>query len=373
MNRSLILATAGLMPDQLNDTENRRYPRVDYLELQRLLNADVLDYGVYEHTTIGKWLRRLETRVHSDLYLTLLGLLRRHRYGLVFTMSERAGIPYAGLQRLLPGRRQLVSMIHSWSWRQERAFTGLKWHTTADAIIVHCQSMRRHLIGLGADPAQVHVIPYSVDERFFRPEDSGQAQPGFILSVGEPRTRDYASLFKAVESLPLRLCVAASGIWYARESKTRLGAVVPANVTVSRHLPRPELRTLYARSQFVVLPLRNSIASYGATASLEAACMGRAVVANGGRGLRDYVIHGVTGLLVEPGDPGALQEAIAYLWAHPEEAQRMGQNGRQRIEEELNLDRYVGRLASLIEAHSAAPAREPARQAAVQGTQIHSD
>jgi glycosyltransferase involved in cell wall biosynthesis len=33
---------------------------------------------------------------------------------------------------------------------------------------------------------------------------------------------------------------------------------------------------------------------------------------------------------------------------HPEEAQRLGKNARKRVEEELNLESYVGKIASLL-------------------------
>ena len=76
--------------------------------------------------------------------------------------------------------------------------------------------------------------------------------------------------------------------------------------------------------------------------------MGRAVIATRSRGILDYVIDDETGILVDPGDVTAMREAIQYLLAHPEKARRLGQNARQRVEEELNLDVYVERVADLL-------------------------
>jgi hypothetical protein len=67
----LVIATAGLKPGQLADTEHVIYPRADYPELQRLLDMDVLNYSAYDRTPWGSIFRRLETRSRSDLYLTL--------------------------------------------------------------------------------------------------------------------------------------------------------------------------------------------------------------------------------------------------------------------------------------------------------------
>jgi hypothetical protein len=70
LERFLVIATAGLRPDQLDDATGARHPRVDYVELQRRLDVRVLDYGVYNRTRLGRVFRHLETQVRSDLYLT---------------------------------------------------------------------------------------------------------------------------------------------------------------------------------------------------------------------------------------------------------------------------------------------------------------
>jgi len=170
-----------------------------------------------------------------------------------------------------------------------------------------------------------------------------------IVSLGETRSRDYAMLFEAVDGLPLTLKVAASGSWYARERNTRVAAVIPENVKLTRHMSYMELKQWYTQAQFVVLPVHNLIYSAGATAALEAACMGRAVIATRSPGIADFVIDGETGLLVNHGDVAGMRAAIQDLLAHPVEAQRLGQNARRRVEDELNLDIYVKRIAELLQ------------------------
>ncbi len=361
MTDILIVATAGLKPDQITDTQHLKYPRVDYIELQKLINADILNYTIYNQIRWGDFFRRLETRVRADLYLAIRSLLIKRAYGTVFAMSERAGIPMAGLQGLFSQQGRFVSMFQCWSWRQEKAVTKLNLLTAIDSIIVHCKSMQHHLIQLGAPAGRVHLIPYSRDQFFFRPIVDIEPEPGFIFSVGETRSRDYTSLFQAINGLPLKLLVAASGGWDAREKNRKIQAPIPENVTIAQHFPLLELRNLYAKSQFVVVPVYDTIFSAGATVALEAMCMGRAVIATCSQGIVDYVIDGETGILVEPGNAQALREAIRYLAAHPGEARRMGQNGRQWVEETLNLDRYVQQLAAVLQ--SVPVANSPTRVA----------
>lgn len=347
-SRILSVATASTRAGNSAVPAHTRLPRVDYVELQRLLNADTLDYSAYDRKYAGGLLRYLETQLRSDVYLGAISWLKSRNHDLVFAWSERAGIPFAAYKRALGTSARFVTMFQCWSNRQERAIQTLDLFSAMDAIIVHCRSMKRNLIRLGVHAHQVHVIPYSIDQTFFAPSAALKPQRGRILSVGEPRSRDYPSLFQAVDGLPVELQVAASGHWYAREKKTDMPISVPHNVSISKRLPQAELRDLYASSQFIVLPIHNLVYSAGATAALEAASMGRAVIAFRSEGIVDYVIDGETGILVDPSDVPAMRQAIQYLLAHPEEAERLGQNARRRIEKELNLETYVCKIADLL-------------------------
>lgn len=347
----LALATASLKSGQNPATRNSGYPRVDYIELQQLIDMEVLNYSVYEHNRLGTFLRRVETNIRSDLYLTLMGLLQKRSHQLVFTMSERAGIPFAFLQQFYPDKKPLVAMFTSWSWRQEKAITSLDLFSAMDLIIVKCRAMHRNFLKLKAPPERIRVIPFGIDHHFFSPVKEVDQLNNFVLTTGEIRTRDYATLFKAVAELPIKVFAAASGSWYAREKNTNLEIPKPVNVVLSHRLSPAELRAAYAQSSFVVVPLYDAPHSAGATTVLEAMAMGRAVIVSRSSGILDYVIDGQTGILVSPGNVEEMREVIAHLLSHPEEAQRLGQNARQRIEAELNIDVYVKQIATTLKEH----------------------
>jgi glycosyltransferase involved in cell wall biosynthesis len=351
MNKILVIATAGLRSEQLDDATYTNHPRVDYIELHRYLNVHVLDYGVYNRTPLGRFYRYLETQVRSDLYLTWLGWLIQNRYHLVFTMSERAGIPFAVLRCLFPFKKPFVTMFQSWSERQEFVVTKLNLFNRMDAIAVHCQSMKNHLISLGAPENRIHILPYTIDQRFFTPLSNVEQTKGLIVAAGETRSRDYPTLIAAVENTPVHLVAAASGPWYAREKNHDLQVNLPKNVKLVQYLPRLELRKLYAQAHFVAVPVYDQIFSAGATSILEAGCMERAVIATRSRGILDFVVDGETGIVVEPGNVEAMREAICYLVAHPEVARQMGKNARARIEAQFTLENYVGKMAQLLQRH----------------------
>jgi glycosyltransferase involved in cell wall biosynthesis len=82
---------------------------------------------------------------------------------------------------------------------------------------------------------------------------------------------------------------------------------------------------------------------------LEAMAAGRPVVASAVGPIPEVVVDGVTGLLVPPGDPGALAAAIVRLLTDPELAEALGRAGQARVEAEFGLDTMVARTQALYE------------------------
>jgi glycosyltransferase involved in cell wall biosynthesis len=132
------------------------------------------------------------------------------------------------------------------------------------------------------------------------------------------------------------------------ETLFRMGTL-PPNITVGQ-LDFVELRKLYARSRFVVIPLLESDTDNGATVIEEVMAMGKAVICSRTQGQVDLVQEGVTGLYVPPGDPAALRDAILKLWNTPELAAQMGRNARSVVEEGFTLDQFVGDMKNIVQA-----------------------
>ena len=65
-------------------------------------------------------------------------------------------------------------------------------------------------------------------------------------------------------------------------------------------------------------------------------------------GNKEIVSHGQTGLLVKPGSPEQLAEAIEYLLGHPEERCRMGANSLRRVQEHFNIEDSMRRLKRVL-------------------------
>lgn len=68
----------------------------------------------------------------------------------------------------------------------------------------------------------------------------------------------------------------------------------------------------------------------------EANACGKPVIAGRSGGIEDAVFDGVTGLLVDPDNIEEISHSIVRLLTDAEYAQKLGENGRQRVEKELN-------------------------------------
>ncbi len=106
---------------------------------------------------------------------------------------------------------------------------------------------------------------------------------------------------------------------------------------VARHL---------AETDVFVLP---SFAEGVPVVLMEAMANRTPIVATRVAGVPELVEDGVHGLLVAPGDPDALADALDRLIADPALRRSMGMAGRQKIEAEFDVDREAAWLAALFD------------------------
>jgi glycosyltransferase involved in cell wall biosynthesis len=95
-----------------------------------------------------------------------------------------------------------------------------------------------------------------------------------------------------------------------------------------------DVLAFFAACDVVVIPdLRDA----GVRIALEAAALGRPVVATRLSGMTEVIEDGHTGLLVPPNHPQALADALALLLASPALRGAMGHQARIRAEERFSL------------------------------------
>jgi alpha-maltose-1-phosphate synthase len=109
---------------------------------------------------------------------------------------------------------------------------------------------------------------------------------------------------------------------------------------------REALAQLYATSTVFCLP--SLFEPYGLVL-LEAMAYGLPCVATRADAFPEIVEDGRTGRLVPPGNPSALAEALVELLEDPAGTRVLGEAGRRRVEESLNWDAVVERMAPTLD------------------------
>lgn len=368
--RTLLVITARF-DATLDAIAAGRAPRKDFIELARALDADVLDIDRVAGKLAWRALRRL---IGLPLTLAWIAFSLRGRYDNIYCDGEHIGIPLAVLLRLSRRRPRHVMIGHLLTTPLKRTlFRWLRPQRGLDAVLVHAPLQQRlaheHL---SLSLSQLPLVPYGVDPSFWTPA-APREDTALICSAGL-EYRDYSTLLAAVRNLPVRTVIAAGSRW-SQHRFIAEGDQLPANIEVTE-LDYPELRGLYARASFVVVPLHPVDNQAGITTILEAMAMSKAVIVTATAGQHDVIrgrlctaaglaaapmggpapfgasgplAEAETGLYVPPGDPTALRLAIQYLLDHPDEAVRMGRAGRRVVAEQMSLDQFVNRVAGMVQ------------------------
>lgn len=213
----------------------------------------------------------------------------------------------------------------------------------AARLYVVSDYLREKLLALGAPPDKVHLHYLGVPVR--EPLADPAADRRGVVFVGRLREeKGITDLLDAYEALPETLRRATPldvvGAGPLLEEVRRRAERLDGPVTVHGLRTPEQVREILGRSRVFVGPSRlhsdGSAEPFGLT-FVEAALAGCAVVGYRAGGVREGVADGRTGLLVEPGDVGALSEAMASLLADPERARRFGADGQRRVVEEFDV------------------------------------
>lgn len=278
---------------------------------------------------------------------------RQDEYDVVVSWSERVSLSLLALDRLSPGGKPHIPLLY-WFSRPSVQLPIRLFGNGFQSIVTWTSVQRNYAIDHLHIPADsIYLVRHYVDQLFWRNREP-DGDTDRICSVGA-EMRDYPTLLEALRGTDLRCHLAADHVrvdrfGFARRLKTESFAKLAGpNVTIGRKT-LPELRALYARSRFVVVPLQASDTDNGITVILEAMAMGKPVICSRTRGQVDVIQEGVTGLFVPVGDAKALRAAMLELWNHPARAREMGRAARAYIEKYHALEKFCGDVKGAIEA-----------------------
>lgn len=238
----------------------------------------------------------------------------------------------------------------------------------ADAVITVCDSNRRFIEDelLGRPANNLHTVYNGIDLEHFAtlPVLRAGFERPMVLGVGRlVEKKGFDVLIDAMKILQdtgraLPCVIAGDGTMRA-ELQTRIAEGGLQSVELAGPVDQVGVRELFERSSMLVLPCvvgQDGNRDALPTVILEAMAMRKPVVSTPVAGIPEMVRDGIEGLIVPERDASALAEAIASLAADRERAARMGDAGRERVEEMFDLRRSVATLAGVWEGSPAAVA-----------------
>ncbi len=217
---------------------------------------------------------------------------------------------------------------------------------------------RRVAAWFGIPPGRIRIIPNAIDHERFHPAPSPPGGEPTVLYVGKVAPLKGALVL--AEAIPhvLRrvpearfVCVGSDHVIPgAGSTRDRMRALLQIGaeerLRFLEPVPRSDLVALYQRAHVVVLP---TFWDNFPNTCLEAMACGVPVVASAVGGVVEMVTHGREGLLVPPGDPERLAEAMSTLLLDPDRRAEMGRMGREKVLQEYTPERAAERTLEAYE------------------------
>jgi len=208
----------------------------------------------------------------------------------------------------------------------------------ADLVYAVSKNIREHILGDFAIPAQkVRYLPFGIDTDLFSPQPGNEPVDSRTIEVFSNRgyypVYDNSTLVRgfalALRKNPdLRLTLKGDG---------PLEQAVRDEVAA---LGLSDVVTFRARSDYADVPddyrradifITTSVSDGTPVSVLEAMASGLACIATAVGGIPEWVENEKTGLLIPPGSPGAVAEALYTLAADPALRSRLGSAARDIV------------------------------------------
>jgi glycogen synthase len=250
---------------------------------------------------------------------------RLHRLPLVLTvhMSLRHTLAVTDLRSAI-----LKTLGGTIEWWGERS---------ADAVLAITPRLARMLLSEGVEEDRVHVFPPGVNPSLF----AGRFEDPFA-GIGRPRVLFVGRL---APQKGVRTLVAAAQLLQTPGARVLLVGDGPERPALEREvgrlslgdrmhflgfMPHDAVPAVLTHADLLALP---SLYEELGTVLLEAMWAGLPIVASRTGGIPEVITDGINGLLVPPGDPRALAEAIDRVLGDPDLARRLTEAASQRAKE----------------------------------------
>jgi len=339
-------------------------------ELLGAENVDVLCFWDWGHRgetpTDYRLLGTVSSRSRANVWARLQFLLKTARagasgYDLVIA-NHVALAPVAALLKLAFGMPDWVAChcIEIWWGTTRPRRAALKKADLILPVSRYTAEIVQRMEGIDASRVRVlyNAIPDKLTDALGRdvvkgptqakeawvghPQPAWERGPMLLSVCALVRDNEFKGIDTVIEALPrvlktlpnLQYVVVGEGEIRPKLEAFAVKAGVAANVRFVGQVPDTELVELYRRCDLFVLPSRGqecggAIGGEGfGRVYVEAALAGKPVIGSRAGGAAEAVLHGRTGLLVDPVSVEDVADAVLAVLTHPERAAAMGAAGR---------------------------------------------
>ena len=266
-------------------------------------------------------------------------------------------------------RPALVWHCHGLADRPPRLLRWLARRSTA--VVAVSASVRQGLEQLGVRRDRIRLVRNAIDV--------GEIRRQAAAGVGAPLPARHGGATLLLPSVAVRadkgphVAVAAlatlpedARLWITGEAGDPAGASHRSSLeALAEHLGvaprvdfigrRTDIYAVMAEADVVLVP---SLVGEGfGLVAAESMALGTPVVVSDRGALPEVVEHGVSGLVVEAGDPEALAGAVMRLTAESGLAGRLAAAGRRRVEESFDYERWQREVAGVLREVATRPHR----------------
>lgn len=286
--------------------------------------------------------------------------LGAERIDLVFTQYGPTGAEVADVCR----RAGVPFVVHFHGFDAYRMDTLSRYSSAYEQMFTHgvafvavSRDMCEQLVSLGAPREKIRYNSCGAETNLFQGSAPLSAPPTF-LAVGRfvekkaPHLTLLAFKEVAARCSQARLIMVGDGPLLDACSQMVIAAGLEDRVDLPGVKRREEVASLMRKARaFVQHSVRSPDGDREGTpvAVLEAGASGLPVVATRHAGIKDAVLDGETGFLVDEHDVKAMSDAMVTLAEDPEKAEELGTNARKRIVSEFGQERQLLRLAQILE------------------------
>ncbi|MDO6434790.1 glycosyltransferase [Flavitalea sp. BT771] len=225
------------------------------------------------------------------------------------------------------------------------------------SLIVVSQDMKEQLISLGAPAEKIVYVRSGVNDIFFErypPLDSKTfVAVGRFVAKKAPHLTLYAFREVLKRHPEVRLIMIGAGqplvdvcidlviAWGMKDSVEFMGV-----------LDQSQIMEVFKRSfcflQHSVTTFLEGDSEGTPLSVLEASAAGLPVISTKHKGIKEAVLDGETGLLVDERDVDGMIDCMCRLLADGEKARQMGDIGRQHIRKNYSMEEYISGLNRII-------------------------